>query len=179
MILTKEAIEDSVIKTRKIHIEPFKADYLGPNSYDVHLQPILKVYDRGSFPLDLKAMPPTQSIRIPNSGYVLQPNQLYLGATIETVGSDFFVPMLEGCSSLGRAGLNIHATAGFGDLGFLGTWTLELSVVEPVRIYPRMRIGQMFFLVPFGFIERYQGRYLLQNEPEPMKPNPKDWSCND
>ena len=43
--------------------------------------------------------------------------------------------MIEGRSSIGRLGLFVHVTAGFGDVGFCGYWTLEMFAVQPVRIF--------------------------------------------
>jgi deoxycytidine triphosphate deaminase len=55
------------------------------------------------------------------------------------------VPMLEGRSSTGRLGLFIHVTAGFGDIGFAGFWTLEIFCVQPVKIYPDVEICQIYY----------------------------------
>ena len=94
---------------------------------------------------------------------MLRPGRLYLGKTVEWTSSPGFVPMYEGRSSLGRLGVSSHITAGFGDIGFEGNWTLEISVVQPVRIYPGMRIGQLYWHKPVGEItSTYQGKYQGQ-----------------
>jgi dCTP deaminase len=52
---------------------------------------------------------------------------------------------LEGKSSTGRLGIDIHATAGKGDVG-LRTLTLEISVKQPVKIYRNAdRTTYLFF----------------------------------
>lgn len=151
-----------------IVIEPFDPDCVGPNSYDVHLGDKLMVYT--DVILDAKQENRTRTITIPEDGIVLQPGQLYLGKTVEWTSSPGFVPMYEGRSSLGRLGVSSHITAGFGDIGFEGNWTLEISVVQPVRIYPGMRIGQLYWHKPVGEItSTYQGKYQGQEDVTPSQ----------
>ncbi len=62
----------------------------------------------------------------------------------------------EGKSSVGRLGIDIHATAGKGDVGFCNTWTLEISVTMPVRVYAGMPVGQLiYFGVDGDVLRRY------------------------
>ena len=70
------------------------------------------------------------------------------------------VPFLEGKSSIGRLGIDIHATAGKGDVGFCNTWTLEISVKQPVRIYARMPIGQLIYFEVSGDIRNYYNKKI-------------------
>lgn len=103
---------------------------------------------------------PTKEVVIPESGLLLKPGELYLGSTNEEAGSDIYVPMLEGRSSLGRLGVYIHVTAGVGDVGFKKRWTLELTVVKPVIIYPNIRVGQVMFHTAKGNTNTlYTGKY--------------------
>ena len=103
---------------------------------------------------------PTSKITIPEEGLLLEPNKLYLGRTIEHTSTNKFVPMLEGRSSIGRLGLFIHVTAGFGDVGFNGYWTLEIFCVQPIRIYPEVEICQIFYHTIEGDYELYKsGKY--------------------
>lgn len=106
---------------------------------------------------------------IPQEGRVLWPGILYLGRTIEVIGSNSFVPIVEGRSSVGRLGVHVHVTAGFCDIGFRGTITLEIHVVHPIRIYPNIPICQAYFLKPHGAIELYHGRYSGQVDPTPSR----------
>jgi dCTP deaminase len=92
---------------------------------------------------------------IPEEGFVLQPGTLYLGVTVEYTESHAAVPFLEGKSSVGRLGIDIHATAGKGDVGFCNTWTLEISCTQAVRIYYGMPIGQLIYFKVSGEIENY------------------------
>jgi dCTP deaminase len=126
-----------------IVIEPFSKEYLGSNSYDVHLGKWLAVYE--SRELDAKKHNAISEFNIPAEGMVLHPGTLYLGVTEEYTETHQHVPFLEGKSSTGRLGIDIHATAGKGDVGFCNTWTLEISVVHPVRIYAGMPIGQLIY----------------------------------
>lgn len=91
---------------------------------------------------------------------MLEPGRLYLGRTNEFTRTDGFVPMLEGRSSTGRLGLFIHVTAGFGDVGFAGYWTLEIFCVQPIRIYPNVEICQIYYHDIHGEYEPYKsGKY--------------------
>lgn len=116
-------------------------------------------------PIDMKKPNGTVEFEIPEEGYVLQPGILYIGRTVERTASDFYIPMINGRSSGGRLGISIHICAGFGDVGFDGTWTLEISCVEPVKIYPNVEIAQVCYFKPVGKCGRlYRGRYFLQEE---------------
>ena len=155
MILSDKRIL-SEIEKGSIVIEPFRADCLGTNSYDVHLSRFLAVYkDRV---LDAKKHNIVEETIIPPEGYVIQPGTLYLGVTEEYTESHEHVPFLEGKSSVGRLGIDIHATAGKGDVGFCNTWTLEISCVQPVRIYAGMPIGQLIYFGVDGEIENYYNK---------------------
>ena len=156
MILTGSEIKKQV-QSGKIHIFPFEEGNLNPNSYNFRLGRTLKVYKQKI--LDPSMPMEYDEITIPDEGYVLQPNQLYLGHTIEEMGSDFFVPIMQARSSVGRLGLNIYLNSGLGDLGFKRQWTLELHAIHPLKIYPRMKVGQMLFWKSLGKIHLYQGKY--------------------
>ncbi len=142
MILSDQRILEE-IENGTILIEPFRKHCLGSNSYDVHLSKYLAVYD--SRVLDAKSHNTIQEIIIPEEGLELQPNTLYLGVTEEYTETHAHVPFLEGKSSTGRLGIDIHATAGKGDVGYCNTWTLEISCIQPVRVYAGMPIGQLIY----------------------------------
>lgn len=135
-----------------ILIEPFRRECLGSNSYDVHLGRYLATYkDRV---LDAKKHNLIEEFQIPEEGFVLQPGTLYLGVTEEYTETHNHVPFLEGKSSVGRLGIDIHATAGKGDVGYCNTWTLEISCAQPVRIYAGMPVGQLIYFMVSGEVER-------------------------
>ena len=176
----------AAISSGAIVIDPFDRACLGTNSYDVHLAPTLRVYRREralgplprpvgepesswavecpqeiydvqDVPLDVRVPRETVDVVIPGDGLVLEPGELYLASTVERTESRFHLPMLNGRSSLGRLGLSIHVTAGTGDVGFRGHWTMELFVVKRLRVYPNIPIGQLLWfttenepLVPYG-----------------------------
>jgi len=147
MILTDSQILSEMTK-RTIVIKPFAVKYLGSNSYDVHLGSWLAMYKDEI--LDAKHHNKVHHFRIPKEGLILVPSKLYLGVTEEYTETHRHVPFLEGKSSIGRLGIDIHATAGKGDIGFCNTWTLEISVRQPVRIYAGMPIGQLIYFVVDG-----------------------------
>ena len=141
MILSGIEIEKNL--GTKIKITPYDAKNLGPNSYNLRLHDELVVYTE--MPLDMRRANPTKSFRIPPEGFVLEPGKLYLGRTVEHTETLGFVPMIEGRSSIGRLGICVHVTAGFGDVGFCGYWTLEIFVLQPVRIYAGVAVCQVYF----------------------------------
>lgn len=170
------------IKAGNIGIDPFNIDQLNPNSYNVRLNNKLLIYSHSNqtyktstndikwitkqCPLDPKNSKTleTESLIINEDGYILEPGILYLGSTKETISSDKYISAIDGRSSIGRLGISIHSTAGFGDIGFSGTYTLEISVMQPVIIYPDMLIGQVYFTEPNGDIDfLYNGRYQNQS----------------
>ncbi|MCK6604303.1 MAG: dCTP deaminase [Ignavibacteriaceae bacterium] len=150
MILSDKKILDEISKGN-IVIEPFRRENLGTNSYDVALGKWLALYENDI--LDARVHNKIKVFEIPEEGYVLMPNRLYLGVTEEYTETRNFVPFLEGKSSVGRLGIDIHATAGKGDAGFCNNWTLEISVKQPVRIYSGMPIGQIIYFEIAGEIE--------------------------
>ncbi|MCB9261149.1 MAG: dCTP deaminase [Flavobacteriales bacterium] len=150
MILSDKRILEEIEKGT-ILIEPYRPECLGTNSYDVHLGKWLATYKNRE--LDAKKHNEIEHFEIPEEGFVLQPNTLYLGVTEEYTETHAHVPFLEGKSSTGRLGIDIHATAGKGDVGFCNTWTLEISCAQPVRIYRGMPIGQLIYFVVEGDIK--------------------------
>ena len=167
-----------------IVIDPFDESRLNPNSYNLSLHDELLVYEE--VVLDMRKSNRVERITIPEDGLVLAPNQLYLGRTAERTETHNLVPMIEGRSSIGRLGLFVHVTAGFGDVGFSGYWTLEMFAVQPVKIYPGVPICQIFYHEVVGEITEYRsGKYqnnsgiqpsLLYRELNPdaeRKPDPQ------
>ena len=143
---------------KEIVIAPYDPKRLNPNSYNLSLHPDLLVYENKQ--LDMKIANPVQKLTIPEEGLVLEPDRLYLGRPNEFTKTDRFVPMLEGRSSVGRLGLFIHVTAGFGDVGFAGYWTLEIFCVQPIRVYPHVEICQIYYHDIRGDYDLYQsGKY--------------------
>lgn len=153
-----------------ISITPFDKTKINPNSYNLTLNNTLLVYKDDV--IDFKKSNPTNRIIIPDSGLVLQPNVLYIGRTNEECWSDKYIPLLNGRSSIGRLGICIHITAGFGDIGWRGTWTLEITAVKPVRIYPNIEFCQVSYITPYGKTNiQYDGRYQGQIEPTASRSN--------
>ncbi len=142
MILTDQQIL-ACMSEGSIKVEPFRRECLGTNSYDVHLGKTLALYEDKV--LDAKKHNKIKTFEIPEEGFVLMPDTLYLGVTSEYTETLKHVPFLEGKSSVGRLGIDIHATAGKGDVGFCNYWTLEISVKQPVRVYAGMPVGQLIY----------------------------------
>ena len=148
-----------------IVIEPFDPANLNPNSYNLSLHDELMLYEE--VVLDMRKANRVRRITIPPEGLVLNPHQLYLGRTVERTETHNLVPMIEGRSSIGRLGLFVHVTAGFGDVGFCGYWTLEMFAVQPVRIYPGVAICQIFYHELAGKFEEYCSKYQHNQDIQP------------
>jgi dCTP deaminase len=160
MILTGEEIRDQLGKD--VVIDPFDPSRLNPNSYNLRLHNELLVYEE--VVLDLRAPNRFRRIEIPAEGLVLQPGTLYLGRTTERTETHNLVPMIEGRSSISRLGLFIHATAGFGDVGFCGYWTLEMFAVQPIRVYADIEICQISYHQLVGNVREYSSSKYQHNQ---------------
>lgn len=142
MILSGLKIKEE-IKKNTININPYLDELLNPNSYNYRLADV--IYEVKDNIIDSKKKTNVKKIKLNSNGYVLQPNKLYLGSTYEKIGSSKYVTQLIGRSSVGRLGLFLQVTAPLGHVGCNHCWTLELRVVQPLRIYPMMKIGQVTF----------------------------------
>ncbi|MCX4749194.1 deoxycytidine deaminase [Kitasatospora sp. NBC_01287] len=162
MILTGPQIEREV-EAGRITISPFARAQLNPNSYNYRIAPRLRVHRTHA--IDVHADHPLDEFTIPASGVVLEPGRIYLGTTVERIGSTCFVPALIGRSSLGRIGVFLQYSADMGNLGACHQWTLEIEVVERTRIYPGDLMGQMTFTATTGSVALYGGHFGRIDEP--------------
>ena len=148
----------------EIVIEPFTPDLVNPNSYDFSLGAKL-----------IEAASPGGKLvehQLTSDGLVLLPQHLYLGHTLEVIGSTSYATTLLGRSSIGRLGLFLNVTADLGHVGSNSQWTLEMTVVQPLRIYPGMRVGQVAFWEQLGTPTHYAGRYHGDVGPQLSKDQP-------
>jgi len=160
MILSGSEIEKRL--GTDISIDPYHPENINPNSYNLSLHNEIMVYEE--VVLDMKKLNRVQRITIPEEGYVLEPRRLYLARTVERTETRNLVPMIEGRSSVGRLGLFVHVTAGFGDVGFKGYWTLEMFAVQPIRIYPGISICQIFYHQIDGDFKEYKSNKYQNNK---------------
>lgn len=159
MILTKNQIIKDV-RENLIQIHPFNEKQLNPNSYNYRLGNMIKVFkefdgEKSNF----------EDVIIPNTGIILQPGQMYLGNTFETIGSSIYTMSLIGRSSIGRLGLFLQCAANLGHTGTNHQWTLELTASKCIKLYPFMLIGQVSFWQNRSVPNLYQGYYGQFNEP--------------
>ena len=176
MILSGKEIKKQV-KEGSIAIDPFTDEQINPNSYNLRLHPDLLIYDNDI--LDMREKNSASPLVIPEGGLLLEPHKLYLGRTVERTSTDKYVPMLEGRSSVGRLGLFIHITAGFGDIGFDGFWTLEIFCVQPIKIYPNVEICQVYYHTIEGEHENYSSGKYQNNKDTQASLLYKDFINND
>lgn len=163
MILSGQEIQKHL--GSKIVIDPFEESQLNPNSYNLRLHNELLVYTDEV--LDMRKPNESKRVIIPEEGYVIAPGRVHLARTLERTETHGFVPMLEGRSSIGRLGLFVHVTAGFGDVGFCGYWTLEMFAVQPIRIYPGVSICQIFYHTLQGDYTAYNSKYQNNQDIQP------------
>jgi dCTP deaminase len=91
-----------------------------------------------------------------DTGFILMPGVGYLMHTQERIRTDKYVPIIDGKSSIGRLFCFVHVTAGYGDPGFDGQYTLEVAVFQPLVVYPGMRFCQIRFHTIVGEVDSYQ-----------------------
>jgi len=159
MILSGDEIRANL--GENIVIDPYDDANINPNSYNLTLHDELMTYEE--VVLDMRNPNRIRRIQIPPDGLILAPNQLFLGRTVERTVTRNLVPMIEGRSSVGRLGLFVHMTTGFGDVGFCGYWTLEMFAVQPIRIYPGVPICQIFYHEIKGNITEYDSDKYQNN----------------
>lgn len=151
MILADRSIRELVASGRLV-IDPFDDELVQPASVDVRLGTQFRVMRNSR----MTHIDPTvaneslmETVEVPHDEpFVLHPGEFALGHTAETFTlCDDVVGIVNGKSSLGRLGLQVHATAGFVDPGFSGVIVLELSNVAtlPILLRPRMKVAQMVF----------------------------------
>lgn len=165
MILSGEEIRHRLGKD--IVIDPFDEDCINPNSYNLHLPNELLVYK--SELLDSAKNNETERIEISEDGFLLRPNQLYLARTVEYTETHNLVPIMQGRSSIGRLGIQVHISSGFGDIGFCGYWTLQITCVVPVKIYPFMEICQIYYQSVLGDYIEYKSKYQKNDSVQASK----------
>ena len=164
MILSGLKIKEEVIN-KKIFIKPFEEKLMNPNSYNYRLGYELLEIDDDI--IDPKCETKYKKIKLTEEGYVLKPHKLYLGSTLEKIGSNTYVTQLIGRSSVGRLGLFLQVTAPLGHVGCNHHWTLELKSVQPLKVYPGMKIGQVTFWLIDGYIDKTykNGKYNNYSKP--------------
>ena len=158
----KLLIYDNILTAEEVQ---FRLQFIGVNKETLS-GTTKEIYDSimNKNVLDMKLENQTKEIIIPDEGLILLPGKLYLGQTNEYTETHNLVPAISGRSSIGRLGIAVHATAGFGDIGFKGNWTLEISVIEPVAIYPDIEFCQIYYYIPEGEYDSYNGRYQNSHE---------------
>ncbi len=166
MILTGPEIRRQVEASR-IHISPFDPARLSPNSYDFLLGDEICWYEDDV--LDCRRENTVVYEDLRPEGMLLRPGRIYLANTAEKMGSEHYVPIIRARSSIARLGLFIHVTADLIDIGSINRWTLQLHAVQPVRVYPGMRIGQVTFWCTQGDIVLYDGKYQHSHRPMPSQ----------
>jgi len=154
----------NAIEAGEIKIEPMAPWAVGTNSIDLHLSKHLAIPKFGGTlprywtPTFFDARTEIKEVERfeidPDKGFFLKPGQLYLGSTVEWTSSGPYLPFIDGTSGAGRLGISVHVTAGKGDVGFIGHWTLELTVVHPVRVYGGEPVAQIFFHTVVGTVMR-------------------------
>ncbi|MFH8257729.1 dCTP deaminase [Streptomyces roseolus] len=157
-------------------ISPAAPGQENPVSFNYHLAPVLRVHTSGV--IDTRADNGLEEITIPEEGIVLEPGRIYLGTTVEKIGSNKHVPSLIGRSSLGRLGMFLEFNADLGNVGAVHQWTLEIMVVQPLRVYAGMEVGQVSFWRTQGAPQGYRGRFGVIDEatvaPESLIPGPRE-----
>ena len=161
-MLDKDAIKTEITRN-SIYVDG-GIDHIKDDYIEVTLGDTLKVYDAPY--LSITNPTSTKEFKMDEDGFILKPNELYIGRTREYTKTYGFVPLLAESEELAAVGMEIHVTAGFGDNGFEGTWTLEIVCTNPTKVYPGMPIGRVYYYPLIGDADiEYRGKYFGQVEP--------------
>lgn len=160
MILSDQEIIEALLNEHIIITPLMNAkEQIGSSSIDVRLGTEFKLIRRikqAHFDLSLPEEELRRQIREytevihiePLEVFILHPDEFALGCTLEYIAlADNIAGRLEGRSTWGRAGLQIHSTAGLIDPGFEGILTFELHNMGklPLPLYAGVRIAQIIF----------------------------------
>lgn len=145
------------VRRNAITISNFDERNVEPNSYGFRLGEDLIVYDEAE--IDGMGTRKTSKVKIPEEGYILEPDRFYLGHTYETMGSVKYASEIYARLSTSALGIFIQTSAPLGHTGAVIKWTLEIVVAQRVIAYPQMLIGKICFWENSGAVNGYSGRY--------------------
>lgn len=151
----------------RLKLEPFDKERLQSVSYDLALGPTLALYTEEV--LDTRRENRHREVAIPRDGFVLRPDRIYLGSSIEVLGSNHFVPIIRSRSGAARLGLFLHVTADLIDIGSFGQTTFQLHAVQPVRVHAGDVLAQVTFWRVQGEATLYDGKYQGSRGPQPSQ----------
>lgn len=151
MVLSDKTIKQ-LIRQKKLQIFPFEESHVQPGSYDLRLGNNFRIFKNTGRPF-LNVKEPVKDFMEmvtveKDEPMVVHPGGFLLSETTEYFEfPDNLIGRLEGRSSLGRLGIQIHATSAFFEPGFKGTASLNISNLSniPIALYPGMMIAQMVF----------------------------------
>lgn len=156
MILTgstlKELFTNNTWKCNKsvnsLHFNPNSIDVtLSPHIYKTKLNPY--IIDPISNNVDLTKYFELVTFK----EYILKPQEFVLASVNEAFDVNapykgkYFTQIYDGRSTMARLGILSHISAGFGDYGFKGAFTLEIVNNSPfyIKLHADMRVGQVYF----------------------------------
>lgn len=168
MILTGNQIEEEVNQGR-ILISPYHTKQVSTNSYDLRLSS--KLFKIANEIIDPYKELDYEEIEMDDNGYLLKKGEFVLGASIEEIGSDYYVPILHGKSGIARLGIFAHVTSDLIDIGYRGCLTFQIYSTQQIKIYPEMLFAQISFWKPYGTIRLYEGKYQFGKTPQVSKYN--------
>jgi len=183
MLSDSEILEE--LEKGNIIIKPFRKEQLNPNSYDVRLgeyYAVENVLNHVILPFDENSVRNHWKIKKANKEIEIHPGETILAHTQEIIGGCHNIASkMNARSSLGRLGLSVCKCAGFGDVGFINKWTMEItnhSQHASIRLLIGMRIAQISFFRTGRVLKEYQGKYG-QGEWTPEDMIPKLWKDKD
>lgn len=210
MALSDRKILESM-KEGSIVIAPFKPANLATSSYDVtlgeyffpeqtpkHFENLYNVYDKKHIErvwgTTAKQAKPAKEILAkykfeydgisPNDKIILlAPGETILGHTQEFIGGrDHITTMMKARSSLGRSFIEVCKCAGWGDVGYINRWTMEITNNSTHYYIPLVvgrRIAQIIFFETGPILEGdygHGGKYQSGGSLAQLK---KNWRPTD
>lgn len=184
--------------TGGIYISPFDENNIKSSSYDVRLGRYfyrnrnvgeyfcpwnpehLKSYweEKVSTPIrvDTPEMEKRYGAPIGSEIIVVRPHRTILGHTQEFIGGRIGITtMMKARSSLGRSDVTVCRCAGWGDVGYINRWTMEITnnTNSNLVLIVGQRIAQIIFFNTSSNKDFYEGSYNLEHgiwKPEMMLP---------
>lgn len=144
------------IESGNLVIDPYVEEHVEPASIDLRLGDHFvryTDYHEGDGVLDLKdgfdALDGREDDWGTYDSYVIHPDDFVLATTEEYVEiPNDLLGKVDGRSSIGRLGVEVHRTAGIIDPGYEGEITLEITNAAPfpIRVHAGQRVCQMLLM---------------------------------
>jgi dCTP deaminase len=192
------------IKKENIWIHPFQSKNLSNTSYDVTIGPnyfrasknppkIFLPWDDESVreywgepqyaqTIIHETMADYYKLPIGTKFILLEPGELILAHTNEFIGgANNITTMMKARSSMGRIGISVCKDAGWGDVGYVNRWTMEISNFSQstIPLVVGSRVAQIVFFYTGKVTNSYEKKGAYQDKYENVDELMEKWQVCD